>query len=129
MLEKDLELYRRELLRGDVVKESLSHQEAALVLETRTEVQLENVLGERRVIEEWISAERLQDTEVYYAGYQVAFGGWLGVVTLVTTAVFMWNARRKEVYQLYDTTGSAAIGLTALVRLLISSSLQLADRV
>jgi hypothetical protein len=113
--ESELELYRREVIRGDVVKESLSKQEAALVLETRTEVQLESVFGDRQVIEEWIPAEKLQDTEVYYPGFQVTYGGWLGLVTLVTNAVFFWSARRKEVYQIYDTTGSAAVGLTANV--------------
>lgn len=105
-------LFRREMVRGDVVKKSLAEQESALVLSMRTEVQLDNVFDERIKIEEWTSTDKLQDIEVYLPGYQVAFDNWLGIIDYTCTAVFFWNAQRKEMYQTYDTMGAAAIGLT-----------------
>lgn len=104
-------LFRREVVRGDVVKNNLAEQEAALVLSARTEYQLSNVFDEDNKVEDWVSIEKLQDIEVYYPGYQVTFGNWLGVIDYVCTAVYCWNAQRKELYQFYDTTGGAAVGL------------------
>ncbi len=77
--EFSLLLYQREFLKGDVVKRSLTAVESAVVVDVKTEVQLEHVITKQRV-KGWVPFEKLGNSLKIEARDKVVYDEWIGTV-------------------------------------------------
>lgn len=83
--ESSVRLYMRDFQRGDIVKRSLTKPESAVVLESKSEVQLQHCFSGQKV-DEWISADLLVPSIVFERGDRVIYNNWVGTVEAVIEA-------------------------------------------
>ena len=87
--ESTLLLYQRDFLKGDVVKRSLGAAESAVIVDVRTELQLENAVSHERV-KGWVPFERLANSLQIEARDKVVFNEWIGTVIEVDPPSPRW---------------------------------------
>ena len=88
--ESTLLLYQREFMRGDVVKRSLVAVESAIVVDVKTEVQLEHVITHERV-RGWVPYEKLASSLQIEARDKVVYDEWIGTVEEVSGDETEWR--------------------------------------
>ena len=77
--ESSLVLYQREFMKGDIVKRSLASVESAVVVNVKTEVQLEHIITMQR-IKGWVPYEKLANSLNIEARDRVVYDEWIGTV-------------------------------------------------
>lgn len=81
--ESSLVLYQRDFLKGDIVKRSLVSIESAMVIDVKTEVQLEHVISRER-IKGWVPSEKLKSSSSLEVRDRVVFDEWIGTIEEVS---------------------------------------------
>lgn len=82
--ESSLVLYQREFLRGDIVKRSLTRIESAVVVDTDSEVILQDVVTKQRV-KKWVPLKKVKNSLIVEARDRVVYDHWLGSVDEVSS--------------------------------------------
>ncbi|GFZ47242.1 hypothetical protein JCM24511_04985 [Saitozyma sp. JCM 24511] len=77
--ESSLLLYQREFLKGDVVKRSLVAVESAVIVDIKTEVQLEHIMSRER-LRSWVPFDKLRNGMAIEARDKVIYDEWIGTV-------------------------------------------------
>jgi hypothetical protein len=83
--ESSLLLYQREFLKGDVVKRSLVAVESAVIVDIRTEVQLEHIMSRER-LRNWVPFDKLRNGMAIEARDKVIYDEWIGTVEEVSSS-------------------------------------------
>lgn len=83
--ESSLLLYQREFLKGDVVKRSLVAVESAVIVDIKTEVQLEHIMSRER-LRNWVPFDKLRNGMAIEARDKVIYDEWIGTVEEVSSS-------------------------------------------
>jgi hypothetical protein len=102
-------LWTRTLQPGDIVKRTLASIEAAVVLSTTTELQVEQAFT-CEPCDAWIPSDKVTCASKYREGDRVVCGNWIGMITMVVNVGRLYNQKSGLGYDLYDTLGTMWVG-------------------